>query len=57
MQRKDFTESTYEVAECALFRRRYFVKKIGEMSIKYANMSNRLFVKKQIRRILTCFFS
>ena len=32
-------------------------KKFGEISIKYANMSNRLFVKKQIHRILTWFFS
>jgi len=26
------------------------------MSIKYANMSNRLLVTKQVRRILTWFF-
>ena len=29
----------------------------GKISIKYANMSNKLFVKKQIHRILTWFFS
>jgi len=33
------------------------VKKIGNISIKYANMSNKLLVKKQVRRILTWFFS
>ena len=27
------------------------------MSINYANMSNKLFVKNQICRILTCFLS
>lgn len=33
------------------------MKKIGNISIKYANMSNKLLVKKQVRRILTWFFS
>lgn len=33
------------------------MKKVGKISIKYANMSNRLLVKKQVRRILTWFFS
>lgn len=33
------------------------MKVTGKISIKYANMSNRLFVKKQIHRILTWFFS
>jgi len=33
------------------------VKKIGKISIKYANMSNKLLVSKQVRRMLTWFFS
>lgn len=35
-----FIEVTYEVVECFLFYRRFFVKKIGKIKIKYANMSN-----------------
>jgi hypothetical protein len=31
--------------ECTIFRRRFFVKKIGEISSNYANASNRLFVQ------------
>lgn len=34
-----------------------FLRKKLEISIKYANMSNKLLVKKQVRRILTWFFS
>lgn len=56
-QNNSFTETTQEVAECALFCRRLFVKKVGKISIKYANMSNKLLVKKQVHRILTWFFS
>lgn len=33
------------------------MKKTGNISIKYANMSNKLLVTKQVRRILTWFFS
>lgn len=33
------------------------MKKVGNISIKYANMSNRLLVEKQVRRMLPWFFS
>lgn len=39
--RKDFTDATYKVAECTLVHRKLFVKIVGEISIKYANMSNK----------------
>lgn len=35
------------VVECSLAQQRYFVKNILEMTINYANMSNRLLLRKK----------
>lgn len=34
-------EITYKVVECFLIRWRFFVKKVGEIKINHANMSNK----------------